>query len=133
MINGNKDQYFSLKSVLEHHNALVTIVHEIISMKSKNADNRLLMNNITKMDDFIMEHFMYEEELMVKYSYLGMEVHKQQHNYFRDKLEAFNLYDLARPCEYYEEALGFMVDMLSIHMMQEDVELTIISQKLIQT
>lgn len=123
MKSSNLKHIYSPKTISQQLFKLTDIVTEIINLKSNKANINLLISRLTKLEDFIMEHFLREEELMVKYSFSGLELHKQQHNYLRGKLEEFNLYNFTSPKEYYEESLRFMIDLLSIHMIQEDMKL----------
>lgn len=132
MTISNNELLLSPKLIWEQHNELENIVSEIINMKSIGINNQLLISKVIKLEEFITKLFLYGEDLMVKYSLPWMEVHKQQHNYLRAKLEEFNLYNFTTPMDYFEEALNFMVELLSTHMMKEDVNLAkYISQRII--
>lgn len=108
----------------EQHKELIKIIEEC-AVLTRNADNNINKNAevLTKLDDYVREHFGYEETLMNRYLYPELDLHMAQHNELRNKLEEINIFDIKNSEKFYQDMLMYLVDWLSNHIMNTDKKL----------
>jgi hemerythrin len=117
---------FSVKhdGIDEQHQELIEIINNLVLyISEKNTDFSHLLDLVTKLDNYVGEHFKYEEGLMVLNSYPEMEAHVAQHNGLRDKLASLNIFNVDNTIEFYKELLEDLIDWLSKHIMMTDKKL----------
>ena len=75
----------------EQHKELIKIINEVIMViKQKQYTFSNLLSVVCKLDDYIIEHFKYEEQLMYKYNIQGKENHIKEHDFARQKMNSIN-------------------------------------------
>lgn len=108
----------------EQHKVLISIMDSLAGLL-QNEDYRFeaIYDVVTRLDDYITEHFQYEEQLMLQYNYPDMVSHVSQHNKLRDSNGKFNIFDITKPKEFIEDSLVYLVDWLTHHIMNTDKKL----------
>lgn len=71
------------------HKKLLAQVNKIINAMAFGTDSKELKGIINFFDDYIKEHFSYEEEYMKKIGFPNIEEHKQKHFDFIEKYNKF--------------------------------------------
>jgi len=108
----------------EQHKKLIDLIDTLVSIvKSNRFELSNLLEVVTEMDDYIKEHFAYEEYLMDKYQYPERDNHVSQHNRFREKIQGLNIFNVDNSADFYNDFLVFTVDWLSLHIMKTDKKL----------
>lgn len=114
----------NVKRIDEQHQVLFTIINQLTEMLSTHDyDFNNMYDIVSKLDDYIVEHFRFEEQLMLVEGYPLMEEHVREHNQFRYDLGKFNIFDVKQPKEFMEEALQYLMKWLSEHIMKTDIKL----------
>lgn len=124
MIRWNNNFSVGHQGIDEQHKKLIDIIEEIafiIGKKDVGLTN--LLDVLNELDDYVREHFGYEEGLMKKYSYPDAEAHIRQHDELRNKLEELNIFDIDKPEQFFNDLLVYLVDWLSHHIMNTDKKL----------
>lgn len=112
------------KEMDKQHKILISIINEAMGLiRIENCNFSTMYEVVTKMDDYMVEHFGYEEKIMLVYSYPEMEEHVRQHNQFRYDLNKFNIFDVTQPRQFIEEALDYLMNWLLEHIMKTDKHL----------
>lgn len=117
---------FSVKhtGIDEQHKELIEIINDLVLYISDNdTEFSHLLELVTKLDNYVSEHFQYEEVLMAKYSYPEKIAHEIQHNSLRSKLEDLNIFSVGNTLDFYKNLLGDLIDWLSKHIMLTDKKL----------
>jgi hemerythrin len=119
------DQYhINVKEIDKQHEVLFSIINEIVEMlRNETYDFNRLYEIMVKLDDYVVEHFRFEEQLMLIESYPQMEEHVREHNQFRYDMSKFNIVDVKQPKEFLEGGLEYLMKWLSNHIMGTDKKL----------
>jgi len=108
----------------EQHMELINIINDLVMyISEKNTEFSHLLDLVAKLDDYVAEHFKYEETLMAQNSYPEMEDHIAQHDGLRKKLEDLNIFSVEKTIEFYKDLLDYLIDWLSKHIMLTDKKL----------
>jgi len=108
----------------EQHMELINIINDLVMyISEKNTEFSHLLDLVAKLDDYVAEHFKYEETLMAQNSYPEMEDHIAQHDGLRKKLEDLNIFSVDNTLEFYKGLLEELIDWLSKHIMLTDKKL----------
>lgn len=108
----------------EQHKELIEIINDlVVYISEKDTEFSHLLDLVTKLDNYVAEHFRFEESLMTENSYPEMDEHVAQHNNLRSKLEELNIFSVDNTIEFYKELLDELIDWLSKHIMQTDKKL----------
>ena len=106
----------------EQHKELIKIINEVgMVIRQKQYTFSNLLSVVYKLDNYIKEHFQYEEMFMEKYLIEGREKHIKEHDSARQKMEEINVIEQ----ENYEEkffcdTLGWLSNWLINHIMSTD-------------
>ncbi|NLC18492.1 MAG: hemerythrin family protein [Clostridiales bacterium] len=124
MIKWNDNFSVNHAGIDEQHKELIDIINDlVVYISEKDTEFSHLLDLVTKLDNYVAEHFKYEEALMTEHSYPEMDVHVAQHNGLRKKLEELNIFSVDNTIEFYKELLDELIDWLSKHIMQTDKKL----------
>lgn len=105
----------------EQHKKLINIMNQIINLIStKNYYFENLLELVHQMDDYVREHLVYEEKLMLQHSFPEMLEHVMEHDELRKRMKSINLFEVSDVDGFYRDTLVYLVDWLSIHIMQTD-------------
>lgn len=117
---------FSVKhtGIDEQHKELIDIINNpVLYISEKDTEFSHLLELVTKLDNYVAEHFHYEEVLMTKYSYPEQAAHEVQHNALKSKLDELNIFSVGKTTDFYKDLLAYLVDWLSKHIMLTDKKL----------
>jgi len=85
---------FDLKDVQQVSNAMMNLLHEEEIIVVNNLHDAVLSKDIDKIDELfkvllfdVEDHFSTEEELMEESQFYAMQIHKNEHDTIRKKLE----------------------------------------------
>jgi len=124
MIEWSESFSVNNQGIDEQHKKLIGIIEEFVYLiKNKDFSFTNLSQILNELDNYVEEHFKYEEALMKKYSYLEAENHISEHNKLRVKIEEINIFDMENTVEFYQNMLAYLVDWLSKHIMHTDKKL----------
>jgi hemerythrin len=124
MINWNESFSVNNNEIDNQHKKLILIIEELVSIVHTREYNFIKITEIVDhLEDYIKEHFEYEENLMVQYSYPYLEFHVKEHNELRYRIHNIKVFDVNRFAEFYTEILIYLVDWLTSHIMQVDKQL----------
>lgn len=106
----------------EQHKELIKIINEVIvTIKEKQYTFSNLLSVVCKLDDYISEHFKYEEQLMHKYNIQGKENHISEHDFARQKMNSLNVIEQENFEEkFFFDTLGWLSNWLINHIMSTD-------------
>lgn len=106
----------------EQHKELIKIINEVIMViKQKQYTFSNLLSVVCKLDDYIIEHFKYEEQLMYKYNIQGKENHIKEHDFARQKMNSINVIEQENFEEkFFFDTLGWLSNWLINHIMDTD-------------
>lgn len=117
---------FSVKhtGIDEQHKKLIDIIKEVACLvDEEDIEFTNLLDLVNQLDNYVEEHFKYEETLMKKHSYPEEVEHIKQHNELRHRMECLNIFDVEKTTDFYKELLSYLVNWLSMHIMQTDKKL----------
>lgn len=117
---------FSVKydKIDEQHQELIDIINDLaLYIDEKDTEFSHLLDLVSKLDNYVAEHFKFEESLMKEYSYPDMENHVIQHNNLRSKMENLNIFSVDNTMEFYKNLLEELINWLSHHIMMTDKKL----------
>lgn len=124
MIKWNDNFSVNHTGIDEQHMELIEIINDlVVYISEKDTEFSHLLDLVTKLDNYVAEHFKYEEALMTEYSYPEMEGHIAQHNSLRKKLDDLNIFSVENTTDFYKELLDYLIDWLSKHIMLTDKKL----------
>ncbi len=121
MTNWSINFSVSVKEIDDQHKVLISIINEATELiRTDDCTFNTMYEMVTKMDRYVVEHFQFEEKLMFENSYPELEEHVRQHNQFRYDMEKFNIFDVKQPKNFIEDALVYLMDWLTKHIMSTD-------------
>lgn len=90
-------------------------------IKEKQYTFSNLLSVVCKLDNYIIEHFKYEEQLMYKHNIKGKENHIKEHDLARHKMNSLNVIEQENFEEkFFFNTLGWLVNWLTNHIMNTD-------------
>jgi len=99
-------------SIDEQHMKLVAMGKELQNLVETRGSEDIydeLISMLDSLKDYTRYHFDYEEEIMERIGYEGLEEHKDQHNGFIEKLESVSFDDIDEDQETFSKDLLRMV------------------------
>ena len=75
----------------EQHEELLSRLTNLFYALKRSKDRGEITEKISYMEDFVIEHFRYEEDYMLQYNYANYLVHKYEHEKFILNLEDFKI------------------------------------------
>jgi len=93
-ITWNKDLSVKIDSIDDQHKKLIELINDFYENIKNRSNNESISKLLRGMNQYTVEHFDIEEELMKKYGYPDLTVHKKEHDKFVTKVteleEKFN-------------------------------------------
>jgi len=93
-ITWNKDLSVKIDSIDDQHKKLIELINDFYDNIKNRSNNESISKLLRGMNQYTVEHFDIEEELMKKYGYPDLTVHKKEHDKFVTKVteleEKFN-------------------------------------------
>lgn len=121
MINWSENFSVNNNEIDQQHRKLIEIInHVALVIKNHDYSMEELLNIVDGLDKYIREHLSYEEILMRTYSYPELLVHENQHNLLRIKMDEINIFNVDNSRKFYDDMLVYLVEWLSIHIMNSD-------------
>ena len=108
-------------SIDEQHKQLVGLVNDVHEVAVAQKDDEELDRVFQELVEYTQRHFIYEEKLFEKYDYPRMQLHINQHEALKKRVNGY-LADYKTGEMDMLEFLAFMVDWLQDHIMGEDME-----------
>ncbi len=93
-ITWNRDLSVKIDSIDDQHKKLIELINDFYENIKNRSNNESISKLLRGMNQYTVEHFDIEEELMKKYGYPDLTVHKKEHDKFVTKVteleEKFN-------------------------------------------
>jgi len=107
----------------EHHRYLFDLVNDLFDVVVNKRGAREVARLIKSVDAYAKVHFRSEEQMMDYYGYRGIQRQEQQHHAFEKKILEFyeELHDNPLVAQF--DALSFLRDWLTKHILVEDAQL----------
>lgn len=103
----------------EQHTGFFNLVRDELN-NTDTTDPEKMMLIILRLEAYIKEHIMYEEELLEKSNYVDLENHKNQHHYFIQKVESMKLELDYLNLTVYDKLIDFMKKWFLSHIINSD-------------
>lgn len=124
MINWSLNFSVNVKEIDEQHKVMISIIDRAKDMLiSEDYSFNSLYDLLVELDGYMTVHFQYEEKLMREHNFPGMEDHVNQHNQFRKDMGQLNVFNVNQPKEFIQDALVYLMNWLSSHIMNTDKKL----------
>ncbi|MDP4144772.1 MAG: hemerythrin family protein [Bacillota bacterium] len=124
MISWNINFSCDNEEIDKQHKKMIGIIEKIVSIISNNEFGfTALLDVTTELDDYVDQHFKYEEELMIKYNYPNRVEHIKQHDILRQKMSQLNVFDFKADGTFFYEILEYLVNWLAEHIVGTDKKL----------
>ena len=118
-----KDEYsLGFEKVDRQHRHLFEIINKLIERSAASSDSKLVTETLTEMLKYAKEHFTDEEELMQKYGYPEIELHKKQHAYFIETTAELSINALNNQSMVASEIAEFLQLWLTNHILKSDMK-----------
>lgn len=113
------------------HQVFFMLLDELSALNRHSVNKKEIAFVLDRLHDYVFYHFDEEEHLMENFDVVGRELHQQQHQTFRERMDAFQIaYDYKNPILLHQ-MLEFMRKWLVVHIMGLDrVAVEAILQKL---
>lgn len=110
----------------KQHKKLIEIINKIsTALVDKSVEFEKIIDIVTDLDNYIVEHFSYEEQLMKEYDFPESEGHLFEHNLLRIKMNDLNIFDVRNHEEFYSDLLIYVMEWLTNHIQKIDKNLGI--------
>jgi hemerythrin len=115
----------NVRTIDEQHQKLFEIgseLYDFLSTKGEVDYYDEIMNLLQEMKDYTIYHFKTEEKLMEQYGYEELEVHKEQHKAFINKINEFLDKDIDKEQEkVIMDMVMFIADWIEKHILKTDL------------
>jgi hemerythrin-like metal-binding protein len=108
----------------EHHRYLFDLVNDLIDVVANKLGTRELVRVLKALGQYAVIHFRAEESMMEQYDYHRLDIQKQQHQIFLDRMQLFNEELHQNPLIAQFEVLVYLRDWLIAHIRDEDTQLS---------
>lgn len=111
----------------EQHKELIKIINEVTTViREKQYTFSNLLSIVCKLDDYVIQHFQYEEKFMEANHIEGKEKHIKEHDFARQKMDSLNVLEQENFEEkFFFDTLGWLCNWLVNHIMNTDKMLNI--------
>jgi hemerythrin-like metal-binding protein len=103
------------------HKALIGWINALNDAVLKGEGACLIDETLQKLINYVFEHFAAEEQLMLSYNYPGFTSHRQEHDYFVQKLKEIQT-GFQDSDETSKKTLDFLVDWIVCHIKGTDLK-----------
>jgi hemerythrin len=75
------DKYYKvgIKPIDAQHRVLIRMISELLTILNENFEKELISRTITSLSEYTVNHLEFEENLMEKYNYPEIDLHKKEH------------------------------------------------------
>jgi hemerythrin-like metal-binding protein len=108
-----------IPSIDAQHKELIGWVNTLNDAVQKGEGARLIEVTLQKLINYVFEHFSAEEQLMLSYNFPGFTGHRQEHDFFVQKLKEIQG-GFQDSDETSRKTLDFMVDWIVCHIKGTD-------------
>ena len=120
LIVWNEDLSVNVRKIDEQHHKLVDLINELYEAMQKGQSKEFLDEIIDGLIDYSVIHFNTEEGLLEKFSYPNLEIHKEEHSLFKQKVTKFQN-DYKKGTAWLSiDMLLFLSDWLKTHIKKSD-------------
>ena len=113
-----------VEAIDQQHQALFALYNRLLVVLSSGVANKVfgLSDDVMQgLADYVSLHFAFEEELMAKAAYPGLEAHKAEHRLYIGKIQdAQTRLDRHSPPEEWEDLCVFLAEWLKSHVLGAD-------------
>lgn len=120
-----KEEYsVGISKIDKQHKKIVTILNRLIAWQTKGGGDKEIEGILDDLQDYIREHFRFEEEYMLEHHCPGYEEQRNEHNWFIDRFfEAQKEYLKTRQLVSLN-LVNFVWDWFSQHILKVDKRLS---------
>jgi hemerythrin len=104
----------------EHHKEFIRIVNELHDISVGRNSSKSFVDTLGELVSYADYHFRAEEQQMKDIDYNGIDNHKTQHQYFRQKISDFIDKDDIDEYKQQHELIVFLGEWLLHHVVEED-------------
>jgi len=104
----------------EQHKKLVGLINKLFEAMANGKSSEIMQSVLSELSNYVLTHFATEEKLMKQLGYEDYEYHKQEHNYFIEKLNEFKIKFSSGKASISLELLNFLKDWLLKHIIGTD-------------
>lgn len=124
MITWDPSYSVNYDGIDDQHRILISIIQEVETAINPQAYSfKNLIEIINKLEDYIREHFSYEEALMDKYHYPDVKNHMIEHSELRYRIQSTSYDNIGTSKEFYTETYQYLYHWLINHIMKTDKKL----------
>lgn len=121
LITWNEDMQLGIPSVDAQHQRLVEILNQLDDAKKSGKGSRVMGDLLQKLIDYTVEHFAFEEKLMLACDYPELDLHRTQHKQLVDKVLKFQRQFLNGGQRITKDVMHFLQYWLESHILKEDM------------
>lgn len=127
IIEWNQELSVGNYDIDEQHKELIKIINEVIVViREKEYTFSNLLSVVCKLDNYVNEHFQYEENFMNTHHIEGKEKHIKEHDIARQKMNSLNVIEQENFEEkFFFDTLGWLSNWLINHIMNTDKMLNV--------
>ena len=107
-----------IQSIDEHHKKILAIINELYEHMQNGTGESEYKTVIGELKDYASYHFIHEETLMFEAKFPGAEVHKANHEEYRNKVDALAKAFKEQP----EDLMVFLKEWWSFHILRVDMQ-----------
>jgi len=110
-----------VKELDEQHRVIFDLINSLSDLKNIHVLSKELAVALTKMTNYLGEHFELEEKYMREYNYPRYDIQVTQHTQFKKKIVKFNLETMQRKPTVPKEFLEYLQEWFVNHILKEDM------------
>ena len=109
-----------INQIDQDHKGLAELINKFAQCAHLGSSDERVINALTGMLDYAIQHFTREEELLVKYSYPGTNAHMESHKQFMERA-TFASFDAMNGEADIAELISYLHGWWHTHILQEDM------------
>ena len=122
-----KDTYsVNVEKIVEQHKKLFEIggrITDLVMVKDGFDHYDEIMDILQELTEYTIYHFNFEERLMEKYGYEGLDSHRIEHIFFMKKIEKVREKDIdSKQSEISIDLVAFVSDWITSHILTTDMK-----------
>lgn len=85
-----RDEYnLNIKKIDEQHKKLIKLIDDLATKMKEKKSIDVLNKVVAELDEYTKTHFSFEEKLMEEYEYPEYKLHKNEHDYYTQKVFSY--------------------------------------------
>lgn len=119
----NEGMSVGIDAIDEDHKQIIAILAKLTSTKNENISNQVIEDIFSELEQYVLLHFLREEELLEKACYGDIAAHKAKHKAFVELLPILKLQWLTEDnlaCS--ERITTFLYQWIAEHILEEDLD-----------